>query len=326
MGPRGRRTGRRGGNQLKTQQMIDFTYAEKRSILRNCELPKVDRVSTLLLKGVLTRIDDHDSGNGCYASQETLAREAGNVSVRQFRRAVNALLGLSVIACQRRRRSDGRSGNVYVVVWSELALLCRGHNRSRGRASNETSEAADQPDMRRDQTDMVSDQPDMGVLYQPDTHVRQKYSGGSSLKSDPVPAREPVPPDLQNDEELSDLWSQTVLAKPAGKLKRGIFHPLQTKHVKEPMQLVNWFASQLSADRPATGNSLAELVLVLATALYVTDPRNRSENIPARFAGIVGKNSWGLSVAYIPAARRALDAMRADGTWDRIFQDVEAIR
>lgn len=109
------------------QKKIDFNRAEQLAMIRTAAIDSTPtrsgNVSAHLARLVLRLIDDHGGGRVCWLSFETLAREAG-VSVRQAKRAVEALQSRSLIAVERRRTPAGPTCNHYSVVWSELCLLC----------------------------------------------------------------------------------------------------------------------------------------------------------------------------------------------------------
>ncbi|MCA9206358.1 MAG: hypothetical protein KDA59_25070 [Planctomycetales bacterium] len=145
------------------------------------------------------------------------------------------------------------------------------------------------------------------------------YCPNESIGPVPVPAREPTSLDLKEIPELADLIDERVQRLPGGRLFNHVFAPLQRSHIDSGPQMLNWFAHQLGALRPATGDSMAELVLVLAAARFVVDGRSKTDNPVGRFVKIVTSRSWSLVLGHVSAARAELDRMRSDGTWDRVF-------
>ncbi len=95
---------------------------EQLDLLREAVLPDVRGkdgclVKASVLKAVLVRIDLYAATNGeCYASQQTLANVTG-YSPRTIKRAVAALIQLSLITDDRYRTKHHR------IVWNELGLL-----------------------------------------------------------------------------------------------------------------------------------------------------------------------------------------------------------
>jgi hypothetical protein len=116
---------------MENQQTIDFTALEQVALLRDLELPARLGVSSVAVKSVLSKIVFFAKRSGiCFASQETIASETG-ASLRVVRRAIAALVKLSLITCDRESRGDGRKTlNHYSPVWSEISLLAgRGRKR-----------------------------------------------------------------------------------------------------------------------------------------------------------------------------------------------------
>jgi hypothetical protein len=111
------------------KQQKTFEWSHRQRILRDCDLPHVTPegerlgVRPLTMKAFLTAIDRR--GPRCFASLETLARDAGmkvsgkDQGKRHAIRVVKALEALGAICKERRGRS-----NWYVIVWSQLALYC----------------------------------------------------------------------------------------------------------------------------------------------------------------------------------------------------------
>ncbi|HUT10738.1 MAG TPA: helix-turn-helix domain-containing protein [Thermoguttaceae bacterium] len=127
------------------QRRFDFSRAEQLGILRDANLPPGKGrdgigVTPVVLKAVLRAIDDHGRGRACWASQETLASEVG-CSIRQLRRAIEALRDLGVLIVERRlvRATTSVSANHYTLVWSQLALLAQPKRDQTNRPSQQTN-------------------------------------------------------------------------------------------------------------------------------------------------------------------------------------------
>jgi AraC-like DNA-binding protein len=113
------------------QQTFDWTRAEQLGTLDRSVLPCVNiregkrsvGVTSAAMKSVLRAIDSFGRGRECWPSEHTLAEQSG-LSVRTVKRAVRALVELSVLCCERRGQL---TLNHYRIVWNELALLTSEH-------------------------------------------------------------------------------------------------------------------------------------------------------------------------------------------------------
>ncbi|EMI58132.1 helix-turn-helix domain-containing protein [Rhodopirellula sallentina] len=103
------------GEQLKLLRAVRFeTYRNGNE----------DGVKADKQKALLRLIDDHDGdGQGCFASQDTLAKEIG-CSVSTVGRAVEALVSQGLIT---KERDDRTGANRHRIIWSELKLRCDKH-------------------------------------------------------------------------------------------------------------------------------------------------------------------------------------------------------
>ena len=126
------------------QQTFDWTRAEQLGTLDRSVLPCVNiregkrsvGVTSAAMKSVLRAIDSFGRGRECWPSEHTLAEQSG-LSVRTVKRAVRALVELSVLCCERRGRL---TLNHYRIVWNELALLTSEHAVKRAERSAMVSE------------------------------------------------------------------------------------------------------------------------------------------------------------------------------------------
>jgi len=111
--------------------------------------------------------------------------------------------------------------------------------------------------------------------------------------------------------ELRGVRGKVVEPLPAKRLVHSVFHPLQERHLRSPITLVEWFRRQLGAPRPATEASEAALLLVLAAARHVmTLPASDiKKNSTALFVRIVGRANWRRVLPELPDARRDLDGL-----------------
>lgn len=101
------------------QQEFDFARAEQLGLLERAVLPRCPAVSANACKSTLKAIDSYGRGREAWPSVDTLAVNTG-LSVRTVKRAIRALVGLSLLVVVRKGRL---TLNHYRIVWSELALL-----------------------------------------------------------------------------------------------------------------------------------------------------------------------------------------------------------
>jgi hypothetical protein len=125
-------TDQHGRGELR-QLVIDYDRGTQLAMLRDAELPALRGVSAVTAKAVLRIIDDHARRAGeCWATQETIRQQIGARSIKTVKRAIAALVDLSLITCDRRSLHRGRmSCNHYKIVWSELALLSNPRSNAR---------------------------------------------------------------------------------------------------------------------------------------------------------------------------------------------------
>lgn len=117
-----------------TQQTIDWsTRGQRRRMLENLVLPELEkltpdsdrtiRASSLACKSLLTAVESFSNdGGGSWPSQARLAKQTG-LSERQVRTAVKRLSHLGLLAVDCRKLPNGLTGNLYSIVWSEIAVF-----------------------------------------------------------------------------------------------------------------------------------------------------------------------------------------------------------
>jgi len=118
---------------------------------------------------------------------------------------------------------------------------------------------------------------------------------------------------FQEIPELAAAASHTVASLACGELCYGALKVLSETHLRQAGQLVLWFRRQLATARPLTGDSQAELLLVLAAARHAL-------NVPAAdvrksrlalFCSLVARGGWLVVRSHVPWARRTLDELLA---------------
>lgn len=154
----------RKANMADRQTQIDYPRQSQLAMLRDCRLPKCKDVSPSLLKLLLKMIDDYGRGEDAWPTQDTLA-EACCVEPRTIRRALTALMKLSLVIIERKNRY-GKTLNHYRIVWSELDLLrTQGPNPVSKDSPKETPPTASTKPSNRtflvDQPDICEEQPDI---------------------------------------------------------------------------------------------------------------------------------------------------------------------
>jgi hypothetical protein len=89
----------------------------------------------------------------------------------------------------------------------------------------------------------------------------------------------------------------------------GVFHAIEERHLRSIGELIHWFRQQLAALEPATDNTEADLLFVLAAAKYALSiPRAElRRNYQAVFNDVVARERMTKARPYLPDARATLD-------------------
>lgn len=87
-------------------------------------------------------------------------------------------------------------------------------------------------------------------------------------------------------------------------ISRGAFSVLRTRHLSNAAGLREWFQKQLSLHDPVTGNTKADLLLVLAAAIYATKvpEADVKKSRVAIFIDCIHKQRWRKATRYIDQA------------------------
>jgi len=300
------------------QTELPFARAEQLAIVRKAVLAAYGqaaktRVSARIQKAVLRVLDDHGApGRPCWLSYETIAAEAP-CGVRTAKRAIDALRAQSLICTERRMTPAGVCCNHYTIVWSELALRQTAADQSAANADQsaanaDQSAANDQPKcrhgtqngMKRNETFPGPD-PEAGPL--PKNFANQTTAIRNPQSQIPNP-KSPIP----NLPELVEASARPVAPLPAGDLQYGVFAAITIKQLRGAGSMIGWFRKQLSAPRPATGPTEADLLLVLAASIWAVDlPAERiHRNRVAVFVATVSRGRWQRVLPKLPEARRRL--------------------
>ena len=126
-----------------------------------------------------------------------------------------------------------------------------------------------------------------------------------------TPGPDPEPIDFESIPELAETYGRLVRPLPAGKLLYAVFSSLEERHLGKPMSVVEWFRKQLSAKSPVTQNSEAELLLVLATAIYAARLKAElvKKNRVAIFSNFVSHGRWQKALCKISEAKTTLNGL-----------------
>jgi len=76
---------------------------------------------------------------------------------------------------------------------------------------------------------------------------------------------------IQSFQSLRESCAIAIDPLPVNSLKGGAFKPLRERHLRSPQSVYEWYRRQLSLPDPVCENSRADLLLVIATALYVVE-------------------------------------------------------
>lgn len=108
---------------------------------------------------------------------------------------------------------------------------------------------------------------------------------------------------------LSAAKERRIAPLPAGNLLHGVYAPIKGQHLHEPLRLVKWHRMQLSTAVPVMGDTEADLLLTLATAMYATSlPEHEVvKNRVAIFVGTISRRRWTRALPFVPQARTLLD-------------------
>jgi hypothetical protein len=108
---------------------------------------------------------------------------------------------------------------------------------------------------------------------------------------------------------LAAARERRIAPRPAGGLQYGVFKPVLGRDLKDVRRLVAWHRQQLSAALPVMGDTEADLLLTIASALYARSlPANEVQKTRvAVFASTIILKRWEQGVPFVPQARVLLD-------------------
>jgi len=214
------------------------------------------------------------------------------------RRVVRVLKKHGVLAvAENRYQSDGQSANGYSLDWKGIRrLLCPG-----GRSAGQPDHLPGQPDHPPGQPD----HPFKEITLLPDLLLNSDPAGKAPAGREDFFSEIP---------ELAAAAATQIEPRPVGDCAHGIFRPLSSADILDPTGVVPWFRRQLSAPHPATGNTEADVLLVIAAALYVKSRLKDVDRPVGLLISIISRGQWRKVVPYVAEARRLLDdAIAAKG-------------
>ena len=116
---------------MERQQRLNYSRSQQLGLIERVHVPKLGkltpdsdrsiRASPAACKNVLRAIDSYGRGGAGWPSQSTIAIETG-LSKRQVATAIARLKYMGLLAIDKRKLPNGLVGNLYSIVWSELAV------------------------------------------------------------------------------------------------------------------------------------------------------------------------------------------------------------
>ena len=235
------------------------------------------RASPACCKAVLKEIDDYGRGRAAWPSQETLAYDT-SFSERQVIKAIARMQAMGILAVDTRKLPGGKVGNLYSIVWSELAVR------------QQVREQRFEP-RRRDRSELASP-------HQPDR---------SELASLRYPERSELAPDRS---ELAPDRSELASPKPTRSVKEP---PPNREVAAEDFEISEQLRSAGLAHWRSLADEFAGRVDDVQLAVQ-TWRANRARIGPAAIVWFLRNGAWpeeGLTdTATAAAARSALAARR----------------
>ena len=250
-------------------------------------------------------------------------------------------------------REGSRGANQYRINWSGVDAIVSEHRRrfDDGRADPTTIwqrlQGSSSPGL-PDQTPGLPDQANKSFIScinsscisipdpEPDPVPVQCPEGWSRKKSRTISIG-----DLARLPEIAANLQRRVQPLPAGDLIHGAFTPLKPKTFERPEpsvmagSLAIWFRRQLSAPQPICGDSVAELIVIIASGLYASSlpAVEVKKNRAAVFVTTLSRELWFRITRFVGPADDALQQTLAhfpelldcaDGAWQRSAEGVQA--
>ena len=224
------------------------------------------------------------------------------------RRAVRLLRRHRLIVVEESRyQSDGQSANGYALDWDGIRSFL-GLRQSQSGWSLQERPGVQEAHPYKEITPL----PDSLLNSGPDPEGRgpprlEHFTSGKEPSSGGTAVRDEL---LTTIPEL--IAAAAIEIEPAeggpGDCQYGVFAPLTACEIAKPLGLVGWFRRQLASPRPATGNTEADLLLVIAAALFVRSlPRDDVRRPVGKLVDVISRGVWYRALPFVPEARKLLD-------------------
>ncbi len=230
-------------------------------------------------------------------------------SESRVRRVVRALRKHRVLRVDENRyQSDGQSANSYTLDWEGIRQLLGLWSRSGVPTEHPPVPTEHPPGPTEHPFKEETPLPVPSVNSGPEPEGRAGRDGKDfrGEENDLDAVREEL---LATIPALAAAGQIEIAALPPGSCARGVYGPLSCNEIWKPLGLVPWFRCQLAAPYPATGNTEADLLLVLAAALYVQNQPRASVSKPVGLLiNLLSRKQWRKVVPFVTEARGLLDA------------------
>jgi hypothetical protein len=208
-----------------------------------------------------------------------------------------------VVATHRRAYSGSQQENSYSINWAGIQSIITGAGRTTCEGVRTTREAL------RTSCDHTKEYKLLRSSLEETSGTGTGPGAGPNPRMDS--SREPSALAVTMCDKspiLAAARERRIAPKPAGGLFHGIFKPLQGRDLADPLRMVTWHRQQLTAAAPEMGDTEADLLLTLATALYATSlPASEVQSRVGLFVTTLRLKRWEHSVPFVPQARALLD-------------------
>ncbi len=334
------------------QLALDFATPEASWAERRDQVGKavVQLGGDLHLRELLIRVlnCERDRGEPLVKSFAELALRPWGLccSVSKARRTVAFATRAGILAVEDRRRDNqSQARNGYRLDWQGIRAVIFGDSPPAGACSQRTSGLLSenrgpvQPEQAHKRNNSSLDSRDSvpGRKAGPGRRALRKPTGASAppaeiletleIPESPSPessaelgatAAGGCPPKrlaslVRSVPELAAAATRRVIGLDCRSLRYAIYQPVSYRHLQSPLRIVEWWRRQLTARRPATGDSEAELLLTLAAARYARelDATRVRTNRVAMWVSLLSRGDWETCLVALDEARAELDALLA---------------
>jgi hypothetical protein len=126
------------------------------------------------------------------------------------------------------------------------------------------------------------------------------HAAGADADQERILAQSPI---------LATARGRRIAPLPANTLVHGVFAGIAERHLQEPFRLVEWHRRQLDTAVCVQGDTEADLLLTLATAMYAAALPEGAvrRNRVAVFVHTISRRKWLRALPYVPQAKALLD-------------------